>query len=245
MTSGSIRRPARARRQDHHRGLRGSSPTRIPTTPATTTSSGSRSRRRGNTGRWIEMIAHEATHAFHLATRTSAPPSNLADRVTRGASPRKSRRGRIEALVLAEIQQDGRREPASSRVRAEHRAARHGTTWSAISSRARLRRTYLEHFMLSELAQEAIKRERLSDEAAQGEERRSCSSPDQRLAVAEILVRLRQVSFLASRHPLPLGAAARDSWIEPHCLPARQGDSSARARERVLRRRCWATRRDR
>ena len=118
---------------------------------------------RGDTGRWIEMIAHEATHAFHVATRTSAPAKGLADRV-RAAITEEIDTRKIEALVLAEIQKtaEGARELKGF-------APNTGSTQRHEVERdffpARSRRTYLEHFVLSELAHEAIKRERLSDEA--------------------------------------------------------------------------------
>jgi len=115
---------------------------------------------RGNTGRWIERIAHEVTHAFHLATRAAAPAAKLVDRV-RAAITEEIETRQVEALVLAEILRtpEGARELQGFTPNAGS-TARHDVERDFFPVS---RRTYLEHFMLSELAREAIKREGLSD----------------------------------------------------------------------------------
>ena len=178
-------------------------------------------------GSWIEIIAHEATHACHLATRTSAMPAKLADFVKASIAEEIETR-RIEALVLKEIGKTtaGKRELAGF-VPSTGSTDAHEVERDFFPSQ--LRRTYLEHFVLSKLARDAIKREQFERPGPQGEGCRGRSPALQSVAVSQILVGLRQVALLATGDPLPLGATARDPRIELRCLPAREGNPRARA----------------
>lgn len=126
-------------------------------------------------GSWIEIIAHEATHACHLATRTSAMPAKLADFVKASIAEEIETR-RIEALVLKEIGKTtaGKRELAGF-VPSTGSTDAHEVERDFFPSQ--LRRTYLEHFVLSKLARDAIKRERLSDQARKAKDAEVAALP--------------------------------------------------------------------
>ena len=112
-----------------------------------------------DTGRWIEVIAHETGHAFNLVNRTAPPAGKMADRIRAAVSEEIATRN-IEATVVAEV-----RRTAQGGRELQGFVPNNGGTDRHVVERAffptPLRRTYLEHFVLTELTREAIRREKL------------------------------------------------------------------------------------
>ena len=178
-------------------------------------------------GSWIEIIAHEATHACHLATRTSAMPAKLADFVKASIAEEIETR-RIEALVLKEIGKTtaGKRELAGF-VPSTGSTDAHEVERDFFPSQ--LRRTYLEHFVLSKLARDAIKRERSSDQARKAKDAEVAALPFKAWRsrkfssdYAKLRFWQRVIHFRWERLRAIHGSNCR-------CLPAREGNPRARA----------------
>jgi hypothetical protein len=109
---------------------------------------------------YIAHIAHETTHAFIALKRTGPPPKAIPERV-RAAIAEEVATRRTEAKILAEIVKTA----AGSALRGAIAGLTGSTeTWQVQRDffPGPLRRTYLEHFVLTELAVEAIQREKLT-----------------------------------------------------------------------------------
>lgn len=119
--------------------------------------------RPSETGAWLELVAHETAHAVRAVSQT--PPTNTTARIRAAVDEEISAR-KIEATVLAEILKTTQGKVALGSFQPAT-----GSTAVAIVERdffpLALRRTYLEHFVLSELAQAAVKKERLDATAIQ------------------------------------------------------------------------------
>jgi hypothetical protein len=111
--------------------------------------------------RWIEVIAHETGHAFNLINRNSPPAAKMADRI-RAAIAEEIATRKIETSVVSEIMkttlggQQLKGQTPNSGGTAPHTVERNFFPTP-------LRRTYLEHFVFSELIRKAINREGLSE----------------------------------------------------------------------------------
>jgi len=111
---------------------------------------------------WIEVIAHETGHAFNLATSTSPAPVTMADRIRAAIADEITTRG-IEATVVSEILKT----TAGAQQLAGQQPRNLGTRQAIVERDffpGLLRRTYLEHFVLSELIRAAIDKQKLSDD---------------------------------------------------------------------------------
>ncbi len=110
--------------------------------------------------RWIEVIAHETGHAFNLVKRSSPPAAKMADRIRAAIADEIATR-KIEATVVSEIMKT-----TLGGQQLKGQTPNTGGTASHTVERdffpTPLRRTYLEHFVFSELIREAINREGLS-----------------------------------------------------------------------------------
>lgn len=114
-------------------------------------------------GGWIERIAHESIHAHHRVLRTGSSATKLAERVLQSIAEEITTR-KQEAGIVSEI--------AATTLGKKLLKTFTPTTgaFDAASVQrdffpSKLRRTYLEHFLLSALIGEAISRERLTAEA--------------------------------------------------------------------------------
>lgn len=114
----------------------------------------------GEIGGWIEVIAHESIHAHHWVTRTTSPPATLVARVRANIAEEIATR-REETGIVSQIQATW-----LGKQLLKGFVPNAGATDVARVERdfypSALRRTYLEHFFLLGLAQEAIHRERLT-----------------------------------------------------------------------------------
>lgn len=110
---------------------------------------------------WIAHIAHETTHAFNALMRTGPPPASIPEGV-RAAITEEAATRRTEAKILAEITATA----AGSALRGAVAGITGSTdTWQIqrdFFPGQQPRRTYLEHFVLSERALAAIQREKLT-----------------------------------------------------------------------------------
>jgi hypothetical protein len=110
-------------------------------------------------GDWIGNIAHESFHAFRRVTRTGPPAAKLVDRV-RDAIAEEILTRQTEAKIVSEIKKtaDG------GKILKTFIPPKQPTSEAAVQRDffpSKLRRTYLEHFLLGELMFEAIRREKL------------------------------------------------------------------------------------
>lgn len=111
-------------------------------------------------GRWIEVIAHESIHAHHLVSRTGALPAKLVDRV-RASVAEESATRKEETGIVSQIQATSLGKKLLKGFKPQAGATDAATIERDFFPTA-LRRTYLEHFVLLGLSQEAISRERLT-----------------------------------------------------------------------------------
>ena len=115
-----------------------------------------------NIGRWIEVIAHESIHAHHWVSRTGAPPAKLVDRVRASIAEEIATR-REETAIVSQILATSLGKKLLKGFKPKPGATDAPTVERDFFPTA-LRRTYLEHFVLLGLSQEAISRERLTPE---------------------------------------------------------------------------------
>ncbi|HKR00639.1 MAG TPA: hypothetical protein VJT09_08195 [Pyrinomonadaceae bacterium] len=111
------------------------------------------------TRRWVEVIAHETTHAFNFVTRKGAPAANVADRIRASVNEEAGTR-KTEAKILSEI--------IATKVGKQELSKFSSSTGSPRPQDIERdffptepKRTYLEHFVLSELRNEAIRTDQL------------------------------------------------------------------------------------
>jgi len=129
----------------------------------------------GDTGRWIEIVAHETGHAFHMVTPKSAPPVKLVSRICADVTEEITTR-RIESLVVSEIQKTtvGARELKGFTFD-------NGGTDPDVVERdfypAQLRMTYLEHFVLGERMRDAVQSEGLDAEGVKAKISEAAGAP--------------------------------------------------------------------
>jgi hypothetical protein len=109
---------------------------------------------------YIAHIAHETTHAFTMLHRTGSPLKTIPERVKAAIAEEADTR-KTEARILAEITAT-----TAGKMLLGAIAGLTGSTMIWEIQRdffpGELKRTYLEHFVFSELALEAIQRERLT-----------------------------------------------------------------------------------
>jgi len=111
-------------------------------------------------GRWIEDIGHETVHAFHFVTSTRARPATLAARV-RASLEEESATRQEEKKIVNEIR---RRSKRFSKFAGSSRSTMIRSIERDFFPSA-MRRTYLEHFVLTGLLQEATSKTPAADRA--------------------------------------------------------------------------------
>lgn len=107
-------------------------------------------------GEWIQIIAHETTHAFTRNTSGSVAPATVADRITAAITDEANTRG-TESAIATEATRGNRLPDYTPST---------GSTNPAQVQRdmfpSSLKRTYLEEFVFDELVRQAISNEGLS-----------------------------------------------------------------------------------
>jgi hypothetical protein len=119
--------------------------------------------------RWIEVIAHETGHAFNFVNRRSPPAATMADRIRAAIADEIATR-QIAASVVSEIMKT-RRGGQQLQGQTPNTGGTAPHTVERDFFPTPLRRTYLEHFVFSELIREAINRERLSQSQIEAKNR--------------------------------------------------------------------------